>query len=309
MRTAAARVRVVLVLCAATAVAAYFGYRHFLGPTVAAAASTPPARATAHPMPRAITLDTAHYRIASTATAEQTARIGAASEQLYAAYRAFFAETAPIAPTSARLSLVLYRDQQEFKAHNRSQPWAEAYYRPPSCHAYYAEGRRNPYHWMLHEATHQLSREVARFPKVRWVDEGLATYFGTSRLTQGRLQPGQIDRDTYPLWWLPHLALSGDLQADLRARRLIPLRDVIAGTGPDISGYVNIYYLQFWSLTHFLFHYDGGRYAAGYHALIQRGGSLEDFEALIGPVEQVQNEWYDYLRAFTRPNAAAALRQ
>lgn len=267
------------------------------------------AHATLHPLPHASTLDTAHYRIASTATAEQTARIGAASEQLYAAYRAFFAETAPAAPTIHRLSLVLYRNQQEFKAHNRSQPWAEAYYLAPSCHAYYAEGQRNPYHWMLHEATHQLSREVARFPKVRWVDEGLATYFGSSRVAQGRLQPGQIDRDTYPLWWLPHLALSGDLQADLRARRLIPLRDVIAGTGPDISGYVNIYYLQFWSLTHFLFHYDGGRYAAGYHALIRRGGSLQDFETLIGPIEQVQEEWYGYLQAIAQTRDVVTARQ
>lgn len=300
------RSSVLLLMCVTAAATTYVGYLQFALPKEESGGHALSAeRVTEHPLPNAHTLNTAHYRIASTATTEQTARVGDASERLYAAYNTFFADALSGAAPAQRLSLVLYRNQQEFKAHNRSHPWAEAYYLAPSCHAYYAEGQRNPYHWMLHEATHQLSRELARFPKVRWVDEGLATYFGSSRLTQGRLQPGEIDHDTYPLWWLPHLALSGDLQADLRTRRLIPLRDVIAGTGPDIGGHVNVYYLQFWSLTHFLFHYDGGRYASGYRALIRRGGTLEDFEALIGPVERVQAEWYTYLHAFTQGRGGA----
>ncbi|GAB3752716.1 hypothetical protein GCM10028795_22270 [Lysobacter olei] len=249
-------------------------------------------------------MDTAHYRITSTATAVQTARTGEAAELLFQAYAAFFPSASAQVRRPTRLSLVLYRDQQEFKAHNRSKPWAEAYYLAPSCHAYYAEGKPNPVHWMLHEATHQLSREVSGFPKALWVDEGLATYFGASRIEHGALRPGLADRNAYPLWWLPQLALSGDLQQDLRSGRLIPLRDVIAGTGPDIGGHVNTYYLQFWSLTHFLFHHDGGRHAAGYRKLIARGGSLTDFEALIGPVEQIQGEWYRYLQHLRRSMVA-----
>lgn len=283
-----------LLLLATIAAVGYGGHLHFSKPAATTAAHAPnkPPSDAVHPVPHAVTLDTPHYRISSTATAMQTARVGEAAELLYRAYDDFFPTPTAHPPRKARLSLVLYRDQQEFKAHNRSKPWAEAYYLAPSCHAYYAEGQPNPVHWMLHEATHQLSREVSGFPKTRWVDEGLATYFGTSRIEQGALRPGDADPNAYPLWWLPQLALTGDLQQDLRAGRLIPLRDVIAGTGPDIGAHVNTYYLQFWSLTHFLFHYDGGRYAAGYHALIQRGGSLADFEALIGPVERIQGQWY-----------------
>ena len=91
---------------------------------------------------------TAHYTILSSATAAQTERVAQAVEALHAAYAGFFRE-APAAG-DARLELVLYRDRGEFKAHNRSSPWAEAYYLPTRCHAYYADGAPNPY--SLHAA-------------------------------------------------------------------------------------------------------------------------------------------------------------
>ena len=119
-------------------------------------------------------LDTAHYRITSTADPAQAARVGTAVESLHAAWRATFPEAPPARAEPARLQLVLYRDRDQFKAHNRSSPWAEAFYRTPYSHAYYAAGEANPTHWMVHEATHQLSREVARFPRAKWSDEGLA---------------------------------------------------------------------------------------------------------------------------------------
>ena len=56
---------------------------------------------------------------------------------------------------------------QEFKAHNRSQPWAEAYYAERVCHAYLDPTKPNPYHWLLHEAVHQLNREYAGIAKER----------------------------------------------------------------------------------------------------------------------------------------------
>ena len=40
----------------------------------------------------------------------------------------------------------------------------------------------NPYHWMLHESVHRLNREVAHLQLGKWLGEGLAEYFSTSRL-------------------------------------------------------------------------------------------------------------------------------
>ncbi len=240
-------------------------------------------------------LRTAHYAITSTATRAQTAQVAAAVEHLHDAYSAFFRDAIPPNAGATGLQLVLYRDRAEFQSRSRSSPWAEAYYLQPVCHAYYADGA-NPYHWMLHEATHQLNRELAGFPRAVWIDEGLASYFGASHIENGVLKPGTIDVGAYPIWWLPELALSGDLQDDLRKGSILSLREIITSRRGDIGRSVNPHYIGYWSLTHFLFEYRDGHYAAAYRQLIARGGSLDDFERLIGPVERVQGEWYAYLQ-------------
>lgn len=260
---------------------------------VAAAAARP---AQALPPPGAQEYQTDHYAIFSTASAQQTLQVATAVEALHRAYAGFFQWPAATAPQPPRMRLILYRDKSEFSRYNTSMPWAEAYYRKPYCHAYYAHDGDNPYHWMLHEATHQLNAERGGIARAKWIDEGLATYFGTSELRDNRLRPGRIDPDTYPIWWLDDLRLSGSVQRDIEQGRLIALRRIIDGSGPPIGGrYLNTYYLQYWSLSHFLFHYQDGRYARGYRELIRGDGSLARFEAAIGPVERIQQQWYDYL--------------
>ncbi|TKR29435.1 DUF1570 domain-containing protein [Luteimonas gilva] len=249
----------------------------------------------------AVTKTTVHYAIASNATPEQTARVAQAVESLYAAYAECFRERIAPQANAPKLKLMLYRDRAEFEANNASQPWAEAYYRAPWSYAYYDAGEKNPYHWMLHEATHQLRNEVAHFPKTKWIDEGVASYFSTSRLRDGKLALGEIDPDTYPIWQLRGLNLTGDLQEDIRKGRIVPLRDLMADTGPPIAEHVNLYYVEYWSLSHFLFHYRDGRYAQRYRALIAQPGTPEAFERLIGPIERIQDEWYAYLKTQLPP--------
>jgi hypothetical protein len=244
---------------------------------------------------RPVQLDTADYTLFSYATSEQTRRVAQAAEALHAAYgRVFTGMVSNKAPTP-RLQMVLYATRSQFKAHNRSSPWAEAFYQYPRCHAYYDDNAANPYHWMVHEATHQLNREWAQLPLPKWINEGVASYFGTSRIDQGVLRPGDIDPNTYPTWWLPHFWLSGHLDRDLAQGRLIPLYALITGTGPDINQNVNLYYIEYWSLAHFLFEYDHGRHAAGFKALMKTRGSVDDFVRLIGPVDVIQHEWYAHL--------------
>lgn len=258
------------------------------------------ARAPSHPppLPGARTVETAHYAITSTADDEQTRRVGDAVEALHDAYLAWFPDVGKRPPDAPKLRLTLYAHKGEFRANNRSSPWAEAYYLAPVSYAYYAKGGPNPYHWMLHEATHQLNNEVARFPKTKWIEEGLGTYFGASRIVDGGLRPGAIDGDAYPIWWLDRTELTGDLDADIADGRWIPIRALITGRdAPSIHGNVNRYYLQYWSLTHFLFHHDGGRHADAYRRLIAQGGTLENFERLIGPADRIERDWYRYLQA------------
>lgn len=58
----------------------------------------------------------------------------------------------------------------------------------------------------------------------------------------------------------------------------------------------NLYYLHWWSLMHLLFDGENGKYRANALLLLRDGASLESFEQRIGPVEQLQAEWYQHLR-------------
>jgi len=270
--------------------------------TSASSQRTPPAKAPTRsrhpaPLPDARTVETAHYAILSSADDADTRRVGEAVEALRKAYAEVFPGRIRDLG-DAKLKLTLYANQAQFKANNHALPWAEAYYLMPICYAYFPKGEPSPYHWMLHEATHQLNAEIAKFPRVKWIEEGLGTYFGTSRFEAGRVLPGRIDPNTYPIWHLSNFRLSGDLDADIRDNRWIATETLITGIdAPYFNTNVNLYYLQYWSLTHYLFHGADGRYAEGYRRLIAEGGTLENFRKHIGPPERVDFERYRYYRA------------
>lgn len=253
-------------------------------------------------MPQAV-VDTPHYRIHSAATAAQTREVAAAVEALHVAY----AKTFAVDPAAARLELVLYRDRAQFKANNRSSPWAEAYYREPRSHAYPGSGN-NPHHWMLHEATHQLLRQASGFRLRKWANEGVASYFGAATLHKGMLQPGSPDRDAYPIWWLASMRLSGDLQADIDRGDIIPLAQIVEDAGPPVAENVNAYYIHCWSLAHYLLEGDGGRHRDAFLGILQRGGDPVDFQRVIGPYRQVQRGWYEHLRALVEQQQVRAVR-
>jgi hypothetical protein len=290
----ARRTRVLLVLAAASAVYPLYQLR------------PDPVRSSSTPAVVARLLETEHYAITSTATDSQTALVGAAVESLHTAFTNFFPKVGRVRPDQSKLLLRLYKDQAEFKQYNKAAFWAEAYYLAPTCHAYFAADEENPYHWMNHEAIHQLNHQLALFSNAKWIDEGLATYFGTSSIRDGKMIPGRIDVHTYPIWVVAKLSLTGDLTRDVERGKLIGLRKLIgdvAGTGMD--GKVNAYYVGFWSLSHFLFHFDEGRYAAKYAQLLTTPGTIEDFERIVGPIERIEGEWYGYLQtqvALTKTN-------
>jgi len=249
-------------------------------------------------------LSTAHYTIRSTASPEQTRKVAEMVEILNTAYLRVFTNLPPA--TGRKLQLKLYRDRAEFRRVNPWVGWAEAFYRKPYCNAYYSEDEVNPYHWMLHEATHQLNNEVAHFKLAKWVDEGLATYFSTSMVKDGKPTPGEIDRNTYPIWWLDSSYLTGDINRDIAVNKFIPLKVIVTGRGgPDLNHNVNLHYVHWWSLSHFLFKFDGGKYQNGYFQVIQEGGSLAAFEKYVGPADRIQTEWYAYLRELSTMRSPA----
>lgn len=232
---------------------------------------------------------TQHYMIYSSATLEQTHLIGTVAEALYTAYRGFFEAHVALAADHPYLKVKLFKDRDEFREIALGGGgWAEGYYDYQYCNLYYDAGAPNPYHWFLHEATHQLNHEVAALTVPGWIDEGIACYFGTSCYSAGVLAAGIYDVNSYPVWWLP----------TYQGGSIIPLENIVTGTGgPDINTYFNLYYIEWWSLTHFLFEYDGGRYRLGYFQVINGNGTLQEFEQHIGDIDAIQTEWYAYFNS------------
>ena len=211
-------------------------------------------------------------------------------------FLALFGVTAPDAPTPLRV--VLYRDRAQFKAHNRSHGWAEAYYLPPVCHAW-LDDEPNRFHWLVHEATHQLAREVARFPRKRWLDEGVAACVGGAAPRGDTFDVGTPDRNAYPTWWLHRHDWHGALDADRDAGVWTPLADLMDDrVAPGRGGDVNRVYVQYWALAHFLLHHDRGSLRPALHALLREGGGREAFERRVGRLDEVEPAVHAHLMAY-----------
>jgi hypothetical protein len=242
-----------------------------------------------------ITLETAHHIIYSSASRQQTEDTAHAMNLLYDAYSNRMGTLPQFQRHHPKLKVKLFKDRDEFRWINPGLGWAEAYYQEPFCRAYFSAAEINPYHWMLHESVHQLNREVAHLRLEKWLEEGLAEYFSTSRLTANALAVGKIDRNTYPVWWIDEIATSPDLSENLRNGSVIPLRSIISNRGgSSMNSQFNLYYLHWWTLTHFIF--ESPRYHDHALELAQRGGGVEVFEQVIGPVDRVQAEWHSYVR-------------
>src|SRR5688500_19846454 len=68
-------------------------------------------------LPEAKTSYTPHYKIISTASDEQTAKVSDAVEALYKSYAEYFGSKDP----AQHFELVLYKDQAQFRTYNRDR--------------------------------------------------------------------------------------------------------------------------------------------------------------------------------------------
>lgn len=246
-----------------------------------------------------LVIETPYHVIYSTTTRQQTEDTARALGLLYDAYSNRLGSLPDFQRQHPRLKVKLFRDRAEFRRINPGLGWAEAFYREPYCRAYFSAAEVNPYHWMLHEAVHQLNHEVARLKLEKWLEEGLATYFSTSRLGASALLVGQTDVNTYPVWWLDELATDPELSANIANGSVIPLRALLTNRGgPSLNRQFNLYYLHWWTLTHFVF--ESPQYRDRALELARQGGGLAAFEQTIAPVERAQQEWHAYVRRLKR---------
>lgn len=101
--------------------------------------------------------------------------------------------------------------------------------------------------YMVHELTHIFNNYYFDAPPL-WLDEGLAVYFQTSRITRRGIVVGIYDKDFIKQY-----------KQAIRNRKALTLKELFSLGADDDAKFTNLHYAQSWVLVHFLFHYKRGR--------------------------------------------------
>lgn len=200
-----------------------------------------------------IVLSSVHFTIESNSSlilAKESLRL---AEKLYGSYVKYANKIGvELKAPDQKHQLRLYKNKSEFRAFNVGATWAEAYYFNYRSHFYINKGVKSPFHWMVHEITHQLNKELAGFQVNQWLEEGIVSYFSTSFINDQGIVLGSLDKNTYPIWWYSQFSFSKDLKQSLALKNVISFKALISGRGgPRLNTSFNKYYIHWCSLVHF----------------------------------------------------------
>jgi len=164
---------------------------------------------------------------------------------------------------------------------------------------------------VVHEAIHMLDYERVYPPRAqpsKWFEEGLANYFGFSRLDGDlRVDAGSIRSSAAIVIGSARVQFDprAELREHLRLTRVegpMPLEPLLAA-GPDdelwAGGRSARAYGAAWTLIHFLRHGDRGRREAAFEQYAAREaagrGGLAAFREIFGPdLAALETAWHDY---------------
>ncbi len=241
-------------------------------------------------------LETKHY-IIKTDTADFVCKnAGKAMEQLYSAFTRIFRPEEDA--QRLKTEIIIFDKEDDFLKYARGlgadvQKGHLGFFRTgPDGRDTIAvfKRRTDEFHTLstlYHEATHQfitMVMGVSRLPPL-WLNEGLAVYFETSVIRDGKLQVGIIPRNRLML-----------LQKHLRAGTHVPLADLIRrGRG----NYDSLCYSQGWSLVYFFLHARNGAYRTRfdrYFKMLKEGQDAdESFRACFTTdMDQFEGAWKQF---------------
>ncbi len=248
-----------------------------------------------HPWWPTSTHRTAHFVIDTTATPAQAALTGDVLEALYRGYHRRFVGTDG-SPHVGPLRVRLHATLDELRTVNPGMGWRMSFYEGHLSHSFYDAGWSNATHWVAHEVGHQLAEEVSHYKPEQWLDEGLASYVATSPAGDDSGSFATIDWTSYPARRVRMMATAPDLATSVQNGSIIPLRAIVTGAGgPPVEERPVLYYLHWWTLTRFLLEHPRHRQVTT--ELLRSGGHLADVERLCGPLDEVEREWFAYVRS------------
>lgn len=262
-------------------------------------------------------VETPHYRVETNQSRRAAEELAQRLEELHTVWRQLFLpfwsspaalresweHLSPIPTTPRRHRVVLFRDRQEYVRFLQVvEPRIGitlGIYRHPDRTAYFFGGADRLAATWRHEATHQLFHEIvgasenvgsrANF----WIVEGVALYMESLRSQGDYCTLGGIDADR--LQYARYRALN--------ERYYVPLQHLASMNRRQIQEAENIrrIYSQAAGLTHFLMHYDNGRYRPLLVEYLRRVYAEHDHAGTLAelanqPLGGLDREYRDFLQ-------------
>lgn len=253
--------------------------------------------------------------------AAEVEMLGRVVESAVQAHEQFWSGRVSLRPLSEEILVYAFARQEDHDRLHRL--WAGSDTPRPSTQGEYipasrilsfpceAMGGHLPVPYLLHEVIHMLNYERVYAEGTvasRWFEEGLASYFGFSRI-DSRLQISAGDIDRSGILNVEGLRIQFDPRTEIREHRRqleqrgpLPLRLLLGAGETDrlwASGPTSLAYGSSWSLVHFLMHGVKGihrRTFMDYAGLEANGkGGLEAFAGLFGPdLDALEASWHEY---------------
>lgn len=177
-------------------------------------------------------------------------------------------------------SIRIFRDPRDFRRYAAlaGAANAESYYDPRTQEVVIcldpARGRLGLQKTLAHEFAHEYMDRVFGCTSPLWFAEGMAEYFASFAVREGRVEPGAMDREAVR-------------RVSLGAPE--PLERFLAMTREDFYGHAfPLLYAQAWSLVHYLFSRGDGTID-----LLLRGEKLEG-------VDEIEKGWRCHLEALEK---------
>ena len=237
-----------------------------------------------------IEIDSTHYHMWTSAPSLRGQQALAAAEILHRSW----AKWTGMNDDKKRHKLRLFASREEMRRALPGLGWAEAIYHDSLCDQYDDPDAERPWHWLVHEGTHQLAAEEAHLELPRWANEGLACLFSASKIRKGRIVLGSVDPETYPVWWLPRKPLAGTLAKDVALGNLVAPSQILSEREDvDIGASVNAHYLSWWCMAHFFFATD----SVAWKDWILHDGTKAGILRRYWPISTLDARWYAHVLA------------
>jgi tetratricopeptide (TPR) repeat protein len=246
--------------------------------------------------------ETAHYLVKTDISDKAAAFYASHLEAIHAMYTSRFgyrAETKQKARAYVFETREGYLTYAELSTNDRPE-MSLGYYHPHYKELLIFEGldKELTLRVLYHEGFHQFLHQFMPRPPY-WFNEGVAEFFGASRVEGGQvvatglIQEGRLD------------AIKGALGANVA--KSLPDLLKSAERKDFYSGYIGVNYAQAWSVIHFFFSYESGKYAPllrEYYKVIRDSGSAQQaYDAAFGKANlgAMEKEWREYVRKLEPP--------